>query len=81
MEKYTVDRFEGDIVVLLKKGEESVQLDVPRRHFPGNIAKGDIVGKKEGEETGHYRILEEETAKAKEQAEDLLNKLKNKPGS
>lgn len=77
MKKYTVDRFEGDVAVLLEKGNEAVQKDVPKRHFPDNISEGDIV-----EETDkgqlHYRILKEETTHARDKAKDLIEKLKKK---
>ncbi|MBM7551682.1 DUF3006 domain-containing protein [Thalassobacillus pellis] len=77
MRKYTIDRFEGELAVLLEKGNESIQKDVPKRYFPDDISEGDLV---EEQQDGSFRysVLKEETFEARNKAEALLEKLKNK---
>lgn len=38
----TVDRFEGDLVVLLV-GEEGTPVNVPRSDLPGDVRQGDVL--------------------------------------
>ncbi|WP_408008447.1 DUF3006 domain-containing protein [Pseudalkalibacillus sp. A8] len=76
--KYTVDRFEGDLVVLLMKGNESVQKDVPIHQFPKDIAEGDIVKEESISGKIRYKILHDETDDARKKVNDLLNNLINK---
>lgn len=68
MEKYIIDRFEGEIAVLEK--EDGGCIDVSR----------DVVnGAKEGDvllfENGIYKILPEETALRKKRIEEKMKKL------
>ncbi|WP_349407922.1 DUF3006 domain-containing protein [Pseudalkalibacillus sp. SCS-8] len=77
--KYTVDRFEGDLAVLLDRSDETKQKDVPLHYLPKDVKVGDIVEEKlliNGKPS--YQILKEETDEAMEKAENLLNKLKKK---
>ncbi|MDL4842850.1 DUF3006 domain-containing protein [Aquibacillus rhizosphaerae] len=78
MNKYIVDRIEGNIVVLLTKGNESVQKDVPIELFPEIIKEGDIVEKSFEGERLKYNIQIDETNSQRNEAKELLNKLKNK---
>lgn len=68
--KVTVDRFEGEIAVLLVRPEETQQILVPRELLPG-VAEGDLleitVRKEEGE-----------TEEARERVSSLIEKLKQK---
>lgn len=80
MEKYTVDRFEGEFAVLLLSSDESVQKDVPKEQLPDNVQEGDII-EVEFDENGAVKeatIKREETLNQKEKAKSLLEKLKNK---
>ncbi|UGB30509.1 DUF3006 domain-containing protein [Metabacillus sp. B2-18] len=77
---YTIDRFEKDLAVLLLRTDETVQVDVPRNQLPDRIEVGSIL---EVEFTGDgsvlfANILEDETSTAKNNAQELLNKLANK---
>ncbi len=76
--KYTVDRFEGDLVILLMKGNESIQKDVLIHQFPKDIAEGDIVKEESFNGKTSYKILHDETVDTRKKANDLLNKLINK---
>jgi hypothetical protein len=78
MDTYTVDRIEGNVVVLLKKGNESISKNIPISQFPHDIKDGDIVMEtREGEKTS-YKILVDETNVQRKKANELLEKLKNK---
>ncbi|MFD2214889.1 DUF3006 domain-containing protein [Metabacillus endolithicus] len=77
---YTIDRFEKDLAVLLSRSDETVQVDVPRNQLPDRIEVGSIL---EVEFTGDgsvlfANVLEDETSTAKNNAQELLNKLANK---
>ncbi|WP_121615195.1 DUF3006 domain-containing protein [Virgibacillus halodenitrificans] len=79
MRKYTVDRFEGSIAVLLLRDDETTQLDVPKKDLPENVQQGDIleVDMNEGS-VKTARILQGETANARDKAEALLKKILDK---
>lgn len=80
MEKYTVDRFEGEFAVLLLSSDESVQKDVPKEQVPDNVQEGDIVEVSFNEDgtVKEAMIKREETISRKEKAQSLLEKLKSK---
>lgn len=78
MEKYTVDRIEGNTVVLLKKGNESIAKDMPLSAFPAQLKEGDIVNEIATGDKISYNILVEETKMQQDKAISLLEKLKNK---
>ncbi|GEM_PF-3570383 len=77
MTVYTIDRFEGEFAVILERGNESVQRDVPLTQLPSMVQQGDLVDI-EFSEDGVIRkavILNEQTLSAKQRAEALLQKL------
>ncbi|MFZ3578973.1 DUF3006 domain-containing protein [Virgibacillus sp. DJP39] len=76
MIKYTVDRVEGNLVVLLKKGNESVVKDVAIDCFPKEIKVGDIVEETETNGDFQYNILDSETEQRRQKADALLSRLK-----
>jgi hypothetical protein len=78
LSKYTVDRFEGELAVLLLKNNESVKKDVPKEFFPSNVQKGDIVRESYKDGRLHYEIQVEETKARRQEAQELLNRLKDK---
>ncbi|MFC7063791.1 DUF3006 domain-containing protein [Halobacillus seohaensis] len=78
MLKYTVDRIEGDIVVLLYRDNEGIKKDASIDLFPKNIKDGDIVEEVNEGNTISYRILKKETELQREKAKDLINKLKRR---
>lgn len=68
MEKYIIDRFEGEYAVLEKaKGGTT---DIPKSELP-DVSEGDIVIF----EDGTYRVDEEETKKRKELIAEKMRKL------
>ncbi|WP_421381726.1 DUF3006 domain-containing protein [Bacillus salacetis] len=78
--KYTLDRFEGSLAVLLLRKDESVQLDVSKEKLPEHVKEGDIIELEQSEDGSIVNavILEDETNEAKKKAENLLKKLLNK---
>lgn len=78
--KYTLDRFEKEMVVLLFKDDETKELFISKESLPSNAAEGDILFVEFNVDGSVQRInlLEEETEAARQKVEDLLNKLKRK---
>ena len=80
LEKYTVDRFEGEVAVLLLRKDENIVKDVKRSELPDEVKEGDILDisfTKEGA-VHEVNILKKETDLARKKAEDLLQKLLDK---
>ncbi|MFT4415334.1 DUF3006 domain-containing protein [Fredinandcohnia humi] len=78
--KYTLDRFEGDIAVLLFREDESFEVEIQRTQLAPKAKEGDILRmefNKDGILSG-VQILQDETDKARKQANDLLERLKRK---
>lgn len=78
--KYTVDRIEGNQLVLLFRDDESAQLLLKNDEISEEVHEGDIVFL-EFDTSGKLifsEVLKEETAQARKKAQDLLNKLKNR---
>ncbi len=71
MEKYIVDRFEGDFIVL--ESEKGGTIDVERVLLP-DVREGDVLVKS----TGGYTIDAAETQKRKVLLEEKLKKLLKK---
>ncbi|KKB34159.1 DUF3006 domain-containing protein [Bacillus thermotolerans] len=76
--KYTLDRYEDNVGVLLLKGDESQELLVDRDKLAG-AKEGDIVLiETDGDdEILKVTVLEEETKVTKEKVEGLLKRLKD----
>lgn len=73
--KYTLDRIENDMYVLLEFPSEEKQLLIPVNKYTGKLYEGDIV-LIEGEMI--IEVLKEETKDMREKVSSLLDKLKNK---
>ncbi|MCG7344779.1 DUF3006 domain-containing protein [Sporosarcina sp. ACRSL] len=73
--KYTLDRIENDMYVLLEYPTEERQLLIPVNKYTGKLAEGDIV-LIEGEMI--VEVLKQETNDMKEKVSSLLERLKNK---
>lgn len=69
--KATIDRFEGDIAVLLIRNDESIHIDFPRKLLPEGCREGDIL------DININRDIES-TEVARERVSSLIEKLKNK---
>ena len=77
--KYTLDRFEGDYAVFLKRPDETEQLLIHRNDIQVTVKQGDIVQINDDSESYKMEVLEAETKAAQERINDLLARLrKNK---
>lgn len=77
--KYTLDRFEGDYAVFLKRPDETEQLLIHRTDIQATVKQGDIVQIDDDGESYKIKVLEAETKVAQERINDLLARLrKNK---
>lgn len=73
--KYTIDRFEGDLAVLLQRDYETKQKLLPLELL-GEVNEGDIITIAfDKEKIANVTINVEETNKARQQARNLLKKL------
>lgn len=75
---YTLDRFEGDYAIFLKRPVEAEQLLIHRNDLQINLKQGDLVKIKDYGTGYEIELLQGETAKKKLQVADLMNKLRNK---
>ncbi|WP_060210294.1 DUF3006 domain-containing protein [Sporosarcina koreensis] len=73
--KYTLDRIENKMYVLLDYPNEEKQLLIPVNKYNGELAEGDIVVI---ENDMIVEVLEQETQDMKKKVSSLLEKLKNK---
>jgi hypothetical protein len=77
--KYTIDRFEGDLAVLLYRENESIEILAPRVLLPGALKEGSIL---QIEIVAGYIksivYLKEETAAVQKRNEELLQELVKK---
>ena len=77
--KYTLDRFEGDYAVFLKRPDETEQLLIHRNDIQVAVKQGDIVQIDDDVESYKIEVLEAETKAAQDRVNDLLARLrKNK---
>jgi hypothetical protein len=76
--KYTVDQIENDNVTLLWREDENVREIRNTSDFPFEVNEGAIVKVKKVADKEIFIHLEEETALAKQEAEELLRKIINK---
>ena len=79
LNKYTLDRFEGDYAVFLKRPDETEQLLIHRNDIQVSVKQGDIVQIDDDGESYKIEVLEAETKAAQDRVNDLLARLrKNK---
>jgi hypothetical protein len=74
--KAVIDRFEGDLAVLILEGSQE-RVSVPRRSLPKKSKEGSwLQVEMEDGEVRKAVIDEEETAKAKKRIEEKLERLR-----
>lgn len=69
MEKFIVDRLEGEYAVCEK--EDKSFLDIPLKHLPDGVKEGNILIF----EKGNYRINSDETRIKRQEVSDLLDSI------
>ena len=74
--KYTLDRFEGDYAVFLKRPNETEQLLIPRNAIQVTVKEGDIVQIDDNGDSYKIEVLEAETKAAQDRINDLLARLR-----
>jgi hypothetical protein len=77
--KYTIDRFEGNMAVLLFRENESIELSAPRTILPDDIEEGSIL--QIDLIAGNIKCvvyLKEETEEVRKQNVELLQELVKK---
>ena len=75
---YTLDRFEGDYAIFLKRPDETDQLLIHRTKIDVLVNEGDIVHITDDGESYRFTVLQEETEEQRENIENLLDRLKNR---
>ncbi|MGM9950477.1 MAG: DUF3006 domain-containing protein [Lysinibacillus sp.] len=78
MNNYTLDRFEADYAIFLKRPNETEQLLIHRDDIRVPVKEGDIVSIKDDGESYEIKVLAEETEAAKDRVSHLLNQLRQK---
>lgn len=76
--KYVLDRYENSYGIFLKLPDENEQLLVHKTEMIGDAQEGDICEVEQHDGKFIVRVLERETTDAKETAQSLLEKLKQK---
>ena len=74
--KYTLDRFEGEYAVFLKRPDETEQLLIPRNAIQVTVKQGDIVQIDDDGKSYKVEVLEAETKAAQDRVNDLLARLR-----
>ncbi|RUL56373.1 MULTISPECIES: DUF3006 domain-containing protein [Lysinibacillus] len=75
--KYTLDRFEGDYAIFLKRPEEVEQVIIHKSEIHVQVKEGDIVQINDDGEDYDIQVLSEDTSKKSNMIQNLLNELKN----
>ena len=76
--KYTLDRFDGDYAIFLKRPEETEQLLIHHTEIPSELHEGDIVNILDDGFDYKIDLLKEETENQKTRVNNLLQQLRNK---
>lgn len=76
--KYTLDRFDGEYAIFLKRSNETEQLLIHHTEIPSELKEGDIVSIQDDGFDYKIELLREETANQKQRVNNLLQQLRNK---
>jgi len=76
--KYTLDRFEGDYAIFLKRPDETEQLIIEQNEVNVKLREGDIVEITDNGYGYTFQKLEADTQAAEGRVKNLLDQLKNK---
>ncbi|WP_413363558.1 DUF3006 domain-containing protein [Lysinibacillus sp. 3P01SB] len=75
---YTLDRFEADYAIFLKRPNETEQLIIHKEDIHVPVKQGDIVSILDDGENYEIKVLAEETKAAEERIKDLMSRLRQK---
>jgi len=76
--KYTLDRFEGEYAMFLKRPEEQEQLLIHRTDIQVPVKQGDIVRIQDDGKLYYIEVLQEETASQKDRMQNLVQQLRER---
>lgn len=76
--KYTLDRFDGNYAIFLKRPEETEQLLIHRNDLDNTLKEGDIVAISDNGRTYDITVLSEETTNQKQRIQQLMQQLRDK---
>ena len=76
LNKYTLDRFEGQYAVFLKRPDETEQLLIHRNDIQVTVKQGDIVQIDDSGDSYKIEVLKAETKAAQDRINDLLARLR-----
>ena len=76
--KYTLDRFEGEYAIFLKRPEEQEQLLIHRTDIQVPVKQGDIVRIQDDGKLYYIEVLQEETASQKDRMQNLVQQLRER---
>ncbi|WP_234417280.1 DUF3006 domain-containing protein [Lysinibacillus sp. 2017] len=75
---YTLDRFDGEYAIFLKRPEETEQLLIHRSDIVVPVKEGDIVRIEDNGITYNMNVLHEETNAQKARIQQLMKQLREK---
>lgn len=78
LNKYTLDRFEGDFAVFLKYPNETESLQIHCSNLKASLNQGDIVNISVIQDKYEIELLSEQTMDQKERVGQLLEQLKKR---
>lgn len=75
---YTLDRFEAEYAIFLKRPNETEQLIIHQEDIHVPVKQGDIVNIQDDGESYVIKVLEGETEAAEERIKHLMNQLRQR---
>ncbi len=75
---YTLDRFEAEYAIFLKRPNETEQLIIHQEDIHVPVKQGDIVNIQDDGENYAIKVLEGETEAAEERIKQLMNQLRQR---
>lgn len=75
---YTLDRFEADYAIFLKRPNETEQLIIHRDDIHVSVKQGDIVSIIDDGENYEIKVLAEETKAAEDRIKQLMDQLRQR---
>ena len=76
--QYTLDRFEGEYAIFLKRPAETEQLIIHRSVIQVSVKQGDIVTIQDHGTNYTIQVLQDETTAQKSKIQNLMEQLRNK---
>lgn len=78
LNNYTLDRFEGDYAIFLKRPEETEQILIHRSEYSELLSEGDIVAISYEDGIYHIERLDEEITAQQNKMKQMMQALRNR---